>query len=318
MTATHSGHVSAPYLDRTGAMLADVKRRSYGLLELGNGATTLEIGCGSGVDTSAIASLRPDVRVVGVDSDAAMIAAAEARAATTAVSSRVTHVIARAERLPLRKATFDAVRAERLLQHVADPSAVVAEAVRVTKPGGRVVLVDTDWGSFSVDHPDVHAERTIQRSAAELMLANGYIGRQLYRLLNDQNLHGVCAHVTALFVNDYYVARELARMECAEQHAQDSGLIDHQRHNPMLAIRGSTDLREKMAPQAGFEPATLRLTGGKRSVSRPLRPCVGCRRIVRHPPKIQRFFELRFVSALAPVCRSLLHPKGKKRATSRS
>src|SRR3989442_3508102 len=31
----------------------------------------------------------------------------------------------------------------------------------------------------------------------------------------------------------------------------------------------------KLAPQAGLEPATLRLTGGKRNVSRPLLRCAG-------------------------------------------
>ena len=37
-----------------------------------------------------------------------------------------------------------------------------------------------------------------------------------------------------------------------------------------------------VAPQVGFEPTTLRLTGGKRSVSRPLRACVGRCRILLH------------------------------------
>ena len=38
---------------------------------------------------------------------------------------------------------------------------------------------------------------------------------------------------------------------------------------------------KQLAPQAGFEPATLRLTGEKRSVSRPLRRCAPRCRIER-------------------------------------
>jgi integrase len=43
-------------------------------------------------------------------------------------------------------------------------------------------------------------------------------------------------------------------------------------------------LLRKVAPQVGFEPTTLRLTGGKRNVSRRLRPCAGRGRIARNHP----------------------------------
>jgi hypothetical protein len=71
----------------------------------------------------------------------------------------------------------------------------------------------------------------------------------------------------------------------------------------------------ELAPQAGFEPATLRLTGGKNGVSRSLRPCAGRCRSVRHHSKNPAISDLRFVPPFAAVCCSLLHRKGKKRAT---
>jgi hypothetical protein len=56
---------------------------------------------------------------------------------------------------------------------------------------------------------------------------------------------------------------------------------------------------EKMAPQPGFEPGTLRLRGGKRNVSRTLRPCAGrCRILLWHS------VELRFLPFA--LCRRLL------------
>ncbi|MGI9578225.1 MAG: methyltransferase domain-containing protein, partial [Microthrixaceae bacterium] len=42
----------------------------------------------------------------------------------------------------------EAQQVDVLLQHVTDPQAAVDEMVRVTRPGGRVVLIDTDWRTF--------------------------------------------------------------------------------------------------------------------------------------------------------------------------
>jgi hypothetical protein len=77
----------------------------------------------------------------------------------------------------------------------------------------------------------------------------------------------------------------------------------------------SGEIPEGLAPQAGLEPTPLRLTGGKGRVSRALRPCAGRCRIARHHWENRAILDLRFLSALAPVCRSLLRSKGKKRAT---
>jgi hypothetical protein len=71
-----------------------------------------------------------------------------------------------------------------------------------------------------------------------------------------------------------------------------------------------------LAPQAGFEPATLRLTGGKNELSRALPPFAGRCRTVRQPSKNLAVFRFRLMPGFAALCRSLLLPKGKKRATS--
>ena len=68
--------------------------------------------------------------------------------------------------------------------------------------------------------------------------------------------------------------------------------------------------------QAGLEPATLRLTGGKSVVSRALPRCAGRCRIGHRRSENRTIFGFRFVPPFAAVCRSLVHRKGKKRATS--
>ncbi len=100
-----------------------------------------------------------------------------------------------------------------------------------------------------------------------------------------------------------------------------------------------SDSSLKLAPEAGFEPATLRLTapaasrrrrwrtetgpnrggfwrGGKIDVSRALPPFADLCRTLRPPAQNLAVFRFRLMPAFAALCRSLLLPKGKKRATS--
>lgn len=50
------------------------------------------------------------------------------------------HVYGTAEDLPFADASFDVVMLTQVLEHVMDPRCVLAEATRVLKPGGRVII----------------------------------------------------------------------------------------------------------------------------------------------------------------------------------
>ncbi len=47
----------------------------------------------------------------------------------------------------------------RLFQHLSRPEPALREMVRVTRRGGRVAVLDTDWGTRSIDALDVALER---------------------------------------------------------------------------------------------------------------------------------------------------------------
>jgi len=66
---------------------------------------------------------------------------------------------------------------------------------RVTKSGGWVVVLDTDWGSLSTDSDDTDIERRLARFLAESFMPNGYSGRKLYRLFKQQNLADISFEV---------------------------------------------------------------------------------------------------------------------------
>lgn len=99
--------------------------------------TVADLGCGAGTVTAALA---PHVhRVIGVDQSAAMLRTARRR-----LGDRANVELHRAalEALPLADQSCDAALAVLVLTYVAGVAQVLAEAARVLKPGGRLIVVD--------------------------------------------------------------------------------------------------------------------------------------------------------------------------------
>lgn len=95
----------------------------------------LDAGCGAGALAFAFAT---HVReVVGVDVSTELLAAGRAEA-----PANVTLVEGDATALPFLVGEFDLVGCSRVLHHVHRPELVVSELARVTRPGGRVLVVD--------------------------------------------------------------------------------------------------------------------------------------------------------------------------------
>lgn len=100
------------------------------------GARVLDIGCGDGVLTCAVASR--GARVSGVDPDPTMLDAARGRAERAGV--KADFMDGRIERLPFTDASFDMVAAVTVLCFVDDAPAAMREMVRVLRPGGGLFL----------------------------------------------------------------------------------------------------------------------------------------------------------------------------------
>ena len=141
------------------------------------GEHVLEVGCGSGALSRLVApDLRPSGEMVGVDVAPDMIAAARQYAVA---DSSLRFEVASGEQLPFDEATFDVAFAARLLLHVADPVVVVREMARVVKPGGRVVLLDWDWETIAVDHPDRALTRRLLNWRCDNHGGDNWSGRKL-------------------------------------------------------------------------------------------------------------------------------------------
>ncbi len=110
------------------------------------GARVLDAGCGDGALACAAASRGAEV--TGADPDAAILAAALARADKAGV--KAAFLEARVERLPFPSAAFDVVAAITVLCFVHDAAGAMREMARVLRPGGRLVIGELGlWNSWA-------------------------------------------------------------------------------------------------------------------------------------------------------------------------
>lgn len=203
------------FLDAGNALgdIKSVKRVMLSQLELRDGVSLLDVGCGAGDDVRDLARLvGPRGRVVGVDVSGAMIAEAKKRHVTAELP--VEFVEGDAQDLTFPEASFDRCRTERMLMHLDAPETALAEMVRVVRPGGKVVVFDFDWDAVFVDSPYKGTTRQIVHAFSD-GIKHGWIGRSLPRLFHTAGLtdvtcvpHAVrlyCAFAHRLF--DGYLAK---------------------------------------------------------------------------------------------------------------
>ncbi len=99
----------------------------------------LDVGCGTGAFLARLLHRHPDQQAAGVDVSEGMLAAARAKL-TSHPHVRLAH--APAEALPFDDASFDVGVGASAFHYVPTPEAALAEAARVLRPGGRLVLLD--------------------------------------------------------------------------------------------------------------------------------------------------------------------------------
>jgi ubiquinone/menaquinone biosynthesis C-methylase UbiE len=176
-----------------------MKLRAYDHLRVTTGSRVLDVGCGPGVDTIPLAKrVGPSGFVIGVDPDHSMVSAAASFALAEGVAANTRHQVGVGMALPLPDGEVDGCLCDRVLQHVSWPAcrSVVAEAVRVLRRGGRLVLIDTDWGSLSIATERPELERIVAREH-QLSFANPFSGRYLPALLRSSTAREVAMETTA-------------------------------------------------------------------------------------------------------------------------
>ncbi|NLE00295.1 MAG: methyltransferase domain-containing protein, partial [Fibrobacter sp.] len=160
-----SGYVSPEYLQMIASVIKPFKDNSYRLMNIKDGDTVFDLGCGPGCDTKEMAVFVGDTgKVYGVDIDEEMVAIADKEVMKAGLANRVVHLVGSVQKLPFEDNYFDSCRAERLFQVIPaniERHLLFTEIRRVLKPGGKLVLIDTDWGTSTVDFPDSELERKL-------------------------------------------------------------------------------------------------------------------------------------------------------------
>lgn len=178
---------------------AAYQARVRDLLHPAAGRRYVEVGAGTGASAARLIA-EHDVDVVTLDSSETMVAAQRARG--------LPHpVIADAHSVPVPDNSFDGASADRTIQHVADPERCISEMVRVTRPGGWVVIADPDYSTQTLSIDD--------QSLALAILA--------FRVARIRNSH--LAHLHALML-----ARHALRnitVETMTATARDLDAFDH-------------------------------------------------------------------------------------------
>lgn len=128
--------LSACYEDRWRTYVDVTARETLRRAQLTRGAALLDVGCGSGVLLRGAAA--DGAKVAGIDLSLAMLAEARRN-----LGKRAWLVVADAERIPFRGATFDIAVSSSSLHFWPSPQRGLIEVRRVLRPNGRLVL--TDW-----------------------------------------------------------------------------------------------------------------------------------------------------------------------------
>ena len=233
------------------------------------GERVLEVGCGSGALCRLVSpDLRPGGEMVGVDVAPDMIAAARRYAATDpppaplpARERGVRFDVGTAEQLPCDDAAFDAAFAARLLLHVADPSAVVREMARVVKPGCRVVLMDWDWETLAVTHPDRELTRRLLHWRCDHHGGDNWSGRKLLGYLLDAGLHNPIVVPVVTLAHDEAAALTGTLWRAAEV-ARDRGGITSQEHDAWVG-----ELKRQIAAGRFLASIVYFIVRGERKVN---------------------------------------------------
>jgi hypothetical protein len=97
--------------------------------------------------------------------------------------------------------------------------------VRVTRPGGRVAIVDTDWGTLVVAAEDRPLTRKIVEFQCDRRIRNGWIGRELLALARDCGLVDLATDAATATFTDFALAVELLHLRTAADEAVAAGVF---------------------------------------------------------------------------------------------
>lgn len=165
---------------------------------LAPGMQALEIGCGPGFLTGIISEICAPGEAHGLDFSRELLDAAEKLVKPKHPNLKFFQGSAYAT--GLADASYDFVYNRMLYQHLAKPLDALKEARRITRPGGRVVVVDVDagWQMMEPHCPEFDQLNELACQAQEKIGGDRFIGRKLPNMFREADFRDVGLRIISL------------------------------------------------------------------------------------------------------------------------
>ncbi|MCI0378962.1 MAG: class I SAM-dependent methyltransferase [Gemmataceae bacterium] len=180
---------SNPLQDRFNAQMLD---RFLQILQVPPDSYVLDAGCGIGYHTLSLA--RHGYRCLGVDISEAVLEKARGNAAKIGLAQRVAFQCQKLEALDFADSTFDFVHCRGVLMHIPHWDKALAELCRVLKPGGKMLLLESN--SAAVETWLVRGIRKIKKTVSRVDYTPG--GIEFWTELDGQPFLVRIAHIPRL------------------------------------------------------------------------------------------------------------------------
>jgi RimJ/RimL family protein N-acetyltransferase/precorrin-6B methylase 2 len=192
------------------------------------GEVIIDAGCGDGLRAQFIASrVAPSGHVIGIEINQERVEKAIERIAVYGTEAIVSVHHGDIRSLPLADDSVDAWLCRESLEYLEDPLLALSKAIRVVRPGGRVVAMEADWDTLVYNATDEAAERKFVMVHTDYgggPSVDGRTGRKLLSLFREAGLADVRLEVHANWSDRYSPDEDYVCWPLREGHAR-RGLI---------------------------------------------------------------------------------------------
>lgn len=187
-----------------------VAPRMLGDFTAAPGMRVLDLGTGVGAMAAALARRHPGIELWGLDLRAAQLAQAQA------LHPIATYVQGDASRMPFPDCSFDRVHGSWVLEHIAEPAAVLREVRRVLRPSGQCLFLEVDNTTLRLVPPSPEVDSALAALNAAQLAGGGdpFIGPKLQALMRTAGFSSV--HVRALEIDGTAAEPETLRSSAEE------------------------------------------------------------------------------------------------------
>ncbi|MXV14383.1 methyltransferase domain-containing protein [Hufsiella ginkgonis] len=232
-------HYNISYLEQTGRFLKNLKEQSYQPFTAIRKGAVIDLGCGTGMDVLKLSELLGgQVKVFGIDHDPEMLAKGKAAAYD---NKQVEFILSEASPIPFTDGTVQGVRAERLVQHLTAPDAVMKEIHRVLEHDHPLVLVETDWPGLSFCNAHLPIERKVIGYLTDVKINNGLAARKLTGYLEAAGFRDIRLELFPFVIRTLAEANEYLWIERILKETADNGFISQEEHDIFLGAMKDAD-----------------------------------------------------------------------------